>query len=128
MQIQIVGIGCDIVSISRIEECIKRFGGRFISRIFSNYEIEFGPKIESLVYYSYFARRFAAKEACAKALGIGIGKLSFKEIEVRKDEVGAPYINIESRVWSNYKFYLSLSDENDIALAYVIATLSSNAA
>ena len=72
----------------------------------------------------YLASRFAAKEAIAKALGIGIGKISFKNIEIKKKSSGAPYVNITNltSLGLNTKIdiMISLSDEIDYTAAFVI--------
>ncbi|MCX7308615.1 MAG: holo-ACP synthase [Afipia sp.] len=70
----IIGIGSDIIDITRIEKVIGRHGDRFIDRIFTDAErakAERRSKVPKLVWATY-AKRFAAKEACSKALGTGI--------------------------------------------------------
>lgn len=70
----IIGIGSDIIDITRIEKVIGRHGDRFIDRIFTVAErarAERRSKMPKLVWATY-AKRFAAKEACSKALGTGI--------------------------------------------------------
>lgn len=70
----IIGIGSDIIDITRIEKVIGRHGDRFIDRIFTDAErakAERRSKMPKMVWATY-AKRFAAKEACSKALGTGI--------------------------------------------------------
>ena len=126
----IYGIGCDIIEISRIEAAIKKFGQKFLVRIFTKVEIELSrhyaidSNLQPLYYYRYFAKRYAAKEAFAKALGTGIGRtISFNEIEILNNQFGKPYINpiIElPNILKNLVAHLSLSDDKNMAMAYVI--------
>jgi len=77
--------GIDLLEIERLKDAIGTHGERFLQRIFTPRELEANAKkVESL------AGRFAAKEAVAKALGCGIGDVSWKEIEVLRAESGAP--------------------------------------
>lgn len=111
----IFGIGCDIVDINRIAASINEFGDRFLNRVFTEEEIKRAPD-EKHNYYSYFAKRFAAKESFAKAMKTGVGHgLSFKDIEILNDENGMPYFNLPE-----YKTHLSISDEHPYAIAYVV--------
>jgi holo-[acyl-carrier protein] synthase len=79
--------GVDLIEISRIEEVIARHGRHYLERIYTPAELEqCAKRSESL------AGRFAAKEAAAKALGCGIGEVSWKEIEILGDEQNAPML------------------------------------
>jgi holo-[acyl-carrier protein] synthase len=110
------GIGVDIVKIQRIDDLLKNKGEKFLSRIFTTYEIENGDKNPS-----FFAKRFAAKEAFAKALGCGIGSnISFTDIEVRNNSNGTPYIVCHNDNYKHYSSMLSLSDEDEYAVAMVV--------
>ena len=81
--------GVDLIEINRIEEVIARHGKHYLERIYTPAELEqYGKRAESL------AGRFAAKEAVAKALGSGIGDVSWKEIEVLGDEQHAPRLTL----------------------------------
>ena len=81
--------GVDLIEINRIEEVIARHGKHYLERIYTPAELEqCGRRAESL------AGRFAAKEAVAKALGSGIGDVSWKEIEVLGDEQHAPRLTL----------------------------------
>ena len=88
---KIFGIGTDIVNIKRLEKSLKKNGNNFKKRIFSKKEIVYCEKKK--YPYSYFAKRFAAKEALSKALGTGIRKgISFKNIVISNDMLGKPSI------------------------------------
>ena len=65
----IIGIGTDLCDIHRIERTLERFGGRFIERLYDEYEIKKAMRRQNPA--ASFAQSFAAKEACAKALGTG---------------------------------------------------------
>lgn len=87
----ILGIGIDLIETSRVETSWKRFGERFLGRIFLPAEIEYclGMKFPA----RHLAARFAAKEAVSKAFGTGIGaKLGWKDIEVGRREGGQPFL------------------------------------
>lgn len=120
----IVGIGTDIVRIDRIERSLSRLGNAFARRILTGFELSVWS--ESASPTSYLAKRFAAKEAVAKAFGTGIGKLSFQHIEVRNNAFGAPELilfgyALELQHQKDIKrFHISLSDEKDNAIAFVV--------
>ena len=122
----IFGIGTDIIDISRIKKLFNK-NKKFKNRIFSEKEIKYcESRMNKIASYS---KRFAAKEAFAKALGIGISKgISFKEISVNNNKNGAPFIEllgktkkiVKNLTKNKNKIYLSLSDEKKYALAMVI--------
>jgi len=124
---KIFGIGTDIVNISRIKESIKN-NSAFKNKIFSKREILYCESKKSSA--SFYAKRFAAKEALSKALGTGIRKdIKFKDMEILNDNLGKPYIKLKGsteiflkkKVKKNkYYIYLSLSDDNPWAQATVI--------
>ena len=113
--------GVDMIEIDRVRDAISRQGERFLNRIFTARELkENQHKAESL------AGRFAAKEAVAKALGCGIGDVGWKEIEVVRDERGAPRLALHGeaerlalqmgiQTWS-----LSISHTQNQAIAFVV--------
>ena len=123
---EIIGNGVDIIQNSRIKKLIKNH--KFILRIFSRNEINESKKIKNKV--NFFAKRFAAKEAFVKSIGLGFRKgINLKDIYVRNDKLGKPNIILSSKVkkilskkfnTKNFNFYLSLSDEKDYSIAYVI--------
>lgn len=128
----IIGIGTDIVEISRVKRLIDKSGNKFLKKIFSEEEIKGALKYKSEEkYYAYFAKRFAAKEALAKALGTGIGsKISFRDIMVMNGKSGKPEILLKGTGLKTLnklipkgfsaKIDFSLSDEKDYALAFVV--------
>ena len=85
---KILGIGVDVVQNKRIKSLI--YNNRFIKRTFGNNEIKYSKKIT--LKTNYFSKRFAAKEALAKALGTGFRKnLNFNDIEILNDKMGKSY-------------------------------------
>ena len=84
---QILATGVDIIEIERIQKAMERHGQRFLRRVFTAGELE-----ESAGNPSSLAARFAAKEAVAKALGCGIGPISWQEIEIRRGEARQPLL------------------------------------
>ncbi len=114
--------GVDLIEISRIEEVIARHGKRYLERIYTPAELEqFGRETESL------AGRFAAKEAVAKALGCGIGAVSWKDIEVLGDEQDAPGLTLYGAAAQKAKelglqtWSVSISHSISHAVAFVVA-------
>jgi len=123
----IFGVGTDIVEITRIQKLYEQYGDRFVQRILSSAEQE----LFALHHYSsaFLAKRFAGKEAVAKALGTGIGEsLAFTEISIINESNGKPIVVLEGKAKNRLKELLiselsiSLSDEKHYALAFVIAT------
>ena len=120
----IFGIGTDIVDISRIKKIFNN-NKKFKKRVFSLKEIKYcESKTDKIASYS---KRFAAKEAFAKALGTGISKgISFNEISIINNKNGAPFIELLGKTKTiaknitrkNNKIYLSLSDEKKICTSY----------
>lgn len=124
----ILGIGIDLVTVTRIEELREQFQERFLQKIFTESEVKASRKKSSADLF--FAKRFAAKEAFAKALGLGIGRgVNFSDIEVNNDEFGKPEMKIlngkEEFVkkhfnCENLKIHLSITDEKSLASAIVL--------
>jgi len=118
------GIGTDIISIPRCEEMLARQGRRIAERILTARElVGFDAAAKPA---AFLAKRFAAKEACAKALGTGFRDgLSLLHIEVENDALGAPHLRLSGRaevLWAEYGLtacHLSLSDEKNYAVAFV---------
>ena len=123
---KILGIGVDIIKNQRVRNLIKN--KIFIKRTFGKNEIKYSNKISNKV--SYFAKRFAAKEAFAKALGTGFRKnLNFKDVEVLNDKLGKPFYSKSKKINSiiykqlkikKYNLFLSISDEKDYSIAFTI--------
>jgi holo-[acyl-carrier protein] synthase len=118
---EIVGHGCDIVSNVRIARLIERFGVRFLKRIYADSELKVSDALSETRRLGYLAKRFAAKEAIAKALGGGIGSdISFKEIEILNDERGGPVVRILRSGYNKVGFLLSMADEKEYSIASVV--------
>ena len=125
----IFGIGTDIVSVDRIKKSLKN--KNFIYRIFNKNEISKCKKINNSI--NCYAKRFAAKEAFSKALGTGISKgINFNQIIVLNEKNGKPFIkliettkkNVEKKLMKkNYKISLSLTDEDEYAVAFVTISI-----
>ena len=121
----VIGIGTDIVKVSRIKRLLEKHGERFVQRILHQNELEIFHQRKTSK--SYLAKRFAAKEALAKALGTGIAKgISFEEIEVINNKEGKPELILHgtaseiAKQIGVEKLFISLSDEKKYAIAYVI--------
>ena len=120
----VVGLGIDIVSIKRIEKVLSNNKSKFLLKILHKKENKVKLTARSV------AKKFAAKEAFAKALGTGIGKtINFNEIYINHSKNGAPKIkldkNVEKRILvklrlKKIKFFLSISDDYPFATATVI--------
>ena len=92
----ILGIGTDLINIKRIRKVLNRFGDRFERRVFSELEIERSRRKSDPS--SSYAKRWAAKEACSKALGIGLRMgISWKEMHVVNLKSGKPELIIEGK-------------------------------
>ncbi|MEE8316801.1 MAG: holo-ACP synthase [Syntrophobacteria bacterium] len=119
------GIGVDIVKVDRIEQAVERWGYRFLKRIFTAAEIERCQQRARPA--QCLALRFAAKEAFAKALGLGMRKgLRWRDIEVVHDHLGKPDLLLHNQAqrlleaMEASRTWLSLSDERESALAVVV--------
>jgi len=121
----IYGVGTDIVNIERVKKILSKNRDGFVKKVLSEHEQAlFANKADSA---AYFAKRFAAKEAFAKALGTGIGRVvSFQDLTVRNNENGKPHFIPSEKlrqylVENNIKqAHLSISDENQNAIAFVV--------
>jgi len=123
---EILGNGVDIIQNSRIKKLIRN--KKFIFRVFSKNEINESKKTKNKA--NFFAKRFAAKEAFVKSIGLGFRKgINLNDICVHKDKLGKPNIVLNSKVKkvlskkfssNRFKIFLSLSDEKDYSIAYVI--------
>lgn len=116
------GIGVDSVNIERIYSLYNKYGNKLAERILGEEEmISFQAKRVEKAKVHFLARRFAAKEAIAKALGSGIrDKLSFKSIQILNDNLGKPYCKFETSLEKNYKIEISISDDYPSAIAFAI--------
>lgn len=121
----IYGIGTDVVEVSRIKLALKKYGLKLAEKILTNNELLAYRKVKSKE--NFLAKRFAAKEAFAKALGTGLrGSVNFKSIEVAHDALGKPLLKYYNKLHilveeKNIQYcHLSISDEKNIAVAFVI--------
>ncbi len=118
----ICGVGTDIVEIVRIREAVEKWEEHFLKKIFSENEITYCYSRNDPALH--LAARFAAKEACIKALSTSITDyISMKDIEVRNEPSGKPSIHIckNSTSLGRITLHLSLSHERQYAVATVIA-------
>ena len=121
----IFGIGTDIVTVARIEAATARHGSAFAARILSEQELaEYATQAHPARFLS---KRFAAKEAFAKATGQGLRHpVSLRRITVSHDEQGKPEFLFDAelsaylRQLGMIRHHLSISDERDTAVAFVI--------
>ncbi|WP_019224089.1 holo-ACP synthase [Bartonella rattaustraliani] len=125
----IVGLGNDLIDIRRIERILVRYGDHFIQRIFTDIE---QIKSENLQKRSsFYAKRFAAKEACAKALGTGIAYgVGWKDMGVVNLPSGKPIMKLTDRAQQQLQkllpphyedvIHLSITDDFPWAQAFVI--------
>jgi holo-[acyl-carrier protein] synthase len=122
---RILGIGTDLVSLARIEKLYAQFGERFLTKILSPQEY---ATVQPMPYkIAFLAKRFAGKEAVAKALGCGIGKnAALCEISIENHPSGAPCVHLLGKTaefaaaQGVQTIHISLSDEKAYALAYVV--------
>ena len=122
----IIGNGVDIVDNDRIKDSLKIKG--FIKRVFAESEINQSKNKKNKV--SFFAKRFAAKEAFVKSIGTGFrNNINFKDIEIINTFKGKPILKLSesTKIFlkkkfkiNNYKIFLSLSDEKKYSIAYVV--------
>mgnify|MGYP001200686012 CR=1 FL=1 len=122
----IFGIGTDIVSVVRIKNSLKNKS--FINRIFNKKEISKCKNIKNRI--NCYAKRFAAKEAFSKSLGTGFrNNLNFRDIVIKNNKSGKPFFFITKKIKSlinkqfktkKFNFYLSISDEKNYSVAFVI--------
>jgi|TARA_B100000767_G_C19664039_1_gene492286 holo-[acyl-carrier protein] synthase len=121
----IYGIGTDVVEVKRIKGSIEKFGDAVAKKILNNAEYSIYSKTK--VKENFLAKRFAAKEAFAKALGTGFrGLVTLKSIEVTNNSLGKPSIKMTAGLQDLVdsldikSCYLSISDEKNIAVAFVV--------
>lgn len=125
----ILGIGSDLIDIRRIEHSLERFGERFTNRCFT--EIERRKSDGRKNRAASYAKRFAAKEACAKALGTGIAQgVSWTEMGVVNEPSGRPTMNLSGRASERLaamtppgfvaRIDLTITDDHPLAQAFVV--------
>ncbi len=122
----ILGIGTDIINIGRISRLLLHYQERFVKKILSTKEIKIFGEIDNSLKPRYLAKRFAAKEAFTKALGLGIGRpIGFNDIEVLNDSAGKPFLNLLNyqSIIKDYIIHISLSDDSEYGVAFVVISL-----
>jgi len=122
---KIIGIGIDIVKNKRIGSLIKN--KKFIIRTFGKNEI---LNLKKKNITSYLSKRFAAKEALAKAIGTGFRNgLNFRDIQILNNKLGKPYYIISTKVKNlinkkmkvkDFNLFLSISDEKEYSIAFAV--------
>lgn len=115
----IKGVGVDIVDIDRIRRIMKD-SPRFVDRILTNKEQDQMISMNLPRKIEFVAGRFAAKEAVGKALGIGIGSVSFLDIEISPNSSGRPSVQINQDRFKHFHYHLSISHTEEWAIAYAI--------
>ena len=123
---KILGIGVDIIHNKRIKNSLNNI--KFKNRVFDTKELKQSKLLKNKV--NYFSKRFAAKEAFAKALGTGFRKsLNFKDIIIMNDKMGKPYYVKTTKITKiikkkfkvkKFNCFLSISDEKDYSTAFAI--------
>ena len=126
----IVGIGTDMVDIRRMQALLERFGERLQRKLFTAAEIAQAENRIGQAHAAFFASRFAAKEAFAKAVGSGMRGLSWQDIAVEHDDAGRPLLQLGPRASRKLTMlvpqgtaasaHLSLTHEYPYAQAMVI--------
>ena len=117
-----VAIGVDLIERERVVATHARFGERFLHRVFTDLELA-----QARGNIARLAGRFAAKEACAKALGTGIGQVAWREIEIARQDGGKPLVRLSGAAAQRaaalhlIAFDVSISDTHSHAIAVVVA-------
>ena len=112
----IVGHGIDIEALASIQNAVEKREG-FARRVLTDKEMERFASLKGRRQIEYLAGRWSAKEAFSKALGTGIGKLGFQDLEVLNNERGAPYFSKSPFLG---KVWLSISHTDQFVTASVI--------
>ena len=126
----IIGLGTDLVRISRIENLYKKYTERFLTKLLTTEERVRFDSMKNAQGIKYLAKRFAAKEALAKSLGTGFtAQVHLKDISIANDLKGKPYYNISEKLdkyiretlkIKKYSINLSITDDREYANAIAI--------
>ncbi len=127
-----ISSGIDLIEIERIEKALVRHGERFLKKIFSETELDrldkfISREVSPRLIAAEVAARFAAKEACSKALGTGIGPVSWREMEVLNEPSGKPVLRLTGKAAQIAGFLgytswsVSLTHTRGMAAAVVVA-------
>ena len=125
----IIGLGSDLADIRRIEATLERFGERFVARVFT--DLERARSERKADRAASYAKRFAAKEACAKALGTGLrAGVFWRDMGVENARSGRPTMALTGGAARRLaamtppglepRIHLSLTDDHPYALAFVV--------
>ena len=119
----VFGIGIDIVELKRVDQIYSKYGDKFAKKILSNSELKNFQVSNDKI--SFLAKRFAAKEAVGKALGIGIlNGILLKNIFITHDSLGKPLVKIKNikklNIHLDKIIHISISDEKKYAVANAI--------
>ena len=124
----ILGIGSDLCDIRRIQKSLDRFGDRFTNRCFTDIERTRSERKPDRA--ASYAKRFAAKEACAKALGVGIRGIAWRDMGVVNQRSGRPTLALTGRAAARLAsitphgleavVHLTLTDDHPYAQAFVV--------
>jgi|TARA_B110000858_G_scaffold30310_1_gene32977 holo-[acyl-carrier protein] synthase len=117
---KVFGIGIDMVDLNRVKIIYSKYGDKFAKKILNHEEFEGYTNAKNKP--SFLAKRFAAKEAIGKALGVGImNGFLLKNISIRHNESGKPTVKLsgkkELQSYMDKEFYISISDEKNFAVA-----------
>ncbi|HAR62459.1 MAG: holo-[acyl-carrier-protein] synthase [Candidatus Margulisiibacteriota bacterium] len=118
-------IGIDIVEVSRIKKIIDAYGDKFLKKVFSAGEIKYST-VSPEMQYQRFAVRFAAKEAVVKALGTGFRTITWKDIEIVKNDMDKPLVKLSEKASTFCEqqgiknIHVSLSHTRNYAVANVL--------
>ena len=127
-----ISSGIDLIEIERIEKALNRHGERFLKKIFSKTELDRLVKfkdrqVSPRLIAAEVAARFAGKEACSKALGTGIGPVSWREMEILNEPSGKPILRLTGKAAQIARFLgftswsVSLTHSRGMAAAVVVA-------
>ena len=125
----ILGIGTDLANIERIQRALDRFGDRFRNRVFTEHEQKRAERMQNPA--AVYAKRWAAKEACSKALGTGLRMgIAWRDISVTNLETGQPVMHVTG--WAQERLnemtpegydvviHVTLTDDHPWAQAFVV--------
>lgn len=111
-------VGCDLVSIARIEKSYQKHGDKFLEKFLNEEERKLVKSVKTLAGF------WAAKEAASKALGVGISKeCGFLDIKLSKNSKNAPSLNFSKKVCKDFSINstsLSISHDSGFAMAVVV--------
>lgn len=114
-------VGVDILKVEKVSKILEVRRDKFLNRVFTETEIEYIAKKKFNV--ETITGLFAGKEAISKALGTGIGKVRFKDMEILHNELGKPIVKLSPEVKKTFdveELEISISHEEEYAIAFVV--------